>query len=75
MEENFGLQYYCDKIGSLRLSKQQRICSVAKKGQKRQAEKMLSDTKYLPSVSIDDNIRVVIPKGDRGKLGVKHIWG
>ena len=76
MEENFGLQYYCDKIGCLRLSKQQRICSVAKKGQKRQAEKMLSDTaKYLPSVSIGDNIRVVIPKVDRGKLGDKHILG
>ena len=39
MQENFGPQYYCDKIRSLRLSKQQRICSVAKKGQKRQAEK------------------------------------
>ena len=76
MEENFRLQYYCDKISCLRLSKQQRICSVAKKGQKRQAEKMLSDTaKYLPSVSICDNIRVVIPKVDREKLGDKHILG
>ena len=55
---------------------QSKIWSVARRGQKRQAEKMLSDTaKHLPLVSIGDNVRVTIPKVDRGKLGDKHILG
>ena len=55
---------------------QNRISSVARRGQKRQAEKMLSDTaKYLPIDSIGDNVRFSIPKVDRGKLGDKHILG
>ena len=49
---------------------------LAQRGQKRQAEKMLSDTaKYLPAVTIGDNVRVSIPKVDRGKLGDKHLLG
>ena len=37
---------------------------------------MLSDTaKSLPLVSIGENVRVSIPKVDRGKLGNKHILG
>ena len=52
---------------------QKKRWSVARRGQKRQAEKMLSDTaKHLPLVLIGDNVRVTIPKVDRGN---KHILG
>ena len=68
--------YYCIRSQCTRMLNQSKIWSVARRGQKRQAEKMLSDTaKHLPLVSIGDNVRVTIPKVDRGKLGDKHILG
>ena len=68
--------YFCTASQCSRILTQNRISSVARSGQKRQAEKMLSDTaKYLPIVSVGDNVRVSIPKVDRGKLGEKHILG
>ena len=68
--------YFCTAPQCSRMLTQNRISSVARRGQKRKAEKMLSDTaKYLPVVSIGDNVRVSIPKVDRGKLGDKHILG
>ena len=68
---HFCVSPYCAKILN-----QSKICTLAQRGQKRQAEKMLSDTaKYLPAVTIGDNVRVSIPKVDRGKLGDKHLLG
>ena len=55
--------YYCVKPHRVRIIKQNQICTLAQRGQKRQAEKILFDTsRYLPIVTIGDNIRVPIPK-------------
>ena len=68
--------YYCIRSQCTRMLNQSKIWSVARRGQKRQAKKMLSDiTKHFPLVSIGDNLRVTIPKVDRRKLGDKHILG
>ena len=48
--------YYCVRSQCTRMQNQNKICSVVRRGQKRQAEKMLSDTaKSLPLVSIGEN--------------------
>ena len=68
--------YFCTASQCFKMLTQSRITSVARRGQKRQAEKMLSDTaKYLPITSIGDNASVSIPKVDRGKLGEKRVLG
>ena len=64
-----SLHYYCERPHCIRILNQNKICTLAQSGQKRQAEKMLSETaRYLPVVTIGDNIRVAIPKVDRGRL-------
>ena len=70
------MYYYCERSDCVRILNQNKICTLAQRGQERQAEKILSDTaRYLPVATIGDNIRVAIPKVDRGKLGDKHILG
>ena len=47
---------------------------AVQRAQKLQADKMLSNTaSRLSPVALGDNVRVPIPKVDRGKLGPTHI--
>ena len=68
-------QYFCSQSHYLNVSNRNKANLMAQRGQKRQADKLLSDTaKSLPEIAIGDNIGVPIPKEDRGKLGQSHIW-
>ena len=61
--------YYCIRSQCTRMQNQNQICSVARRGQKRQAEKMLSDTaKTLPLVSIGENVEFQFLKLTGGNL-------
>ena len=70
------LQYFCSQPYCLSTFHRNQTRLTAQRGQKHQADKMLSDTaKSLSVVKPGDNVKVPIPKEDRGKLGQKHILG
>ena len=65
---------FCMKLQCTSNFQQKKTQLAVQRAQKIQADKMLTDTalRLLP-LNIGDNVRVPIPKVDRGKLGPNHI--
>ena len=67
---------FCMKLQYASNFQQKKTQLAVQRAPKIQADKMLTDTalRLLP-LNIGDNVRVPIPKVDRGKLGPNHILG
>ena len=67
---------FCMKLQCKSNFQQKKTQLAVQRAQKLQADKMLINTALrLPPLSIGDNVRVPIPKVDKGKLGPNHILG
>ena len=76
MREGSDLRYFCFNSHCQHDFLRNETRLIAQRVQKRQADKMLSDTaKRLPAITVGDNVRVPIPVEDRVKLGQKHLLG
>ena len=76
MREGSDLRYFCFHSHCQHDFLRNETRLIAQRAQKRQVDKMLSDTvKKLPAIKFGDNVRVPIPIEDRVKLGQKHLLG
>ena len=67
---------YCKKLQCTGKLQHKQTQLAVQRAQKVQTDKMLLNTALtLPPQSIGDNVRVPIPKVDKGKLGPNHILG